>query len=397
MWVFKVILEIPWLIKTFSFTNAMKIKTMITENPPYCSKSILIIILLLASFTKNSTGQMLTLDPIKASELAQIPLNCLQKKYPNKLNQVLGSDEDLLPPEELHPAFFGCFDWHSSVHGHWMLVKLLKLYPELQDTQKIRDLINDNLTSDHIQKEIDYFTGEHNKTFERTYGWAWLLKLAGELYGWNDQDGKSWYNHLKPLADLLVNNFQNFLPKLTYPIRTGEHPNTAFGLSLAYDYAQLTENQELVQLIVDRSMYFYFEDKGCPMNWEPNGFDFLSPCLEEANLMRKILSKEKFALWIEKFFDSSYLTDFILQPAFVSDRSDPKIVHLDGLNFSRAWCLYGISNQLEAEEKKHFKKLGDIHLKTSFPFISSGNYEGEHWLASFALLALTSSPEFKQH
>ncbi len=370
---------------------------MIRKTQSKCLKFFFLAILILGGTTKNSISQMLILDKSTASGMAKIPLNCLQKKYPNKLNQVLGSEEDLLPPEVLHPAFFGCFDWHSSVHGHWMLIKLLKLYPDLHEGQQIRDLINYNLTSEHILKEIEYFKGDHNKTFERTYGWAWLLKLAEELYTWDDQDGRLWYNHLKPLAELLVENYQSFLPKLTYPIRTGEHPNTAFGLSLAFDYAKSIDHQELMRLIVERSMYFYFEDKGCPMNWEPNGFDFLSPCLEEANLMRKILAQDSFASWIENFFNGSSLEFFTLQPAHVSDRSDPKIVHLDGLNFSRAWSLYGISNQLPGELKQHFRELGDVHLDASFPFISSGNYEGEHWLASFALMAIISDPDFEQH
>lgn len=321
-----------------------------------------------------------------ASNLAEIPLKCLQLEYPNKLNQVLGDSIDLLPPSQLHPAFYGCFDWHSSVHGHWMLVKLLKLFPDIPKAALIREKLDQNLSKENIEAEIAYFEGKYNKTFERTYGWAWLLKLAQELNEWDDPQGTIWYANLKALTDLITIKYEEFLPKLTYPIRTGEHPNTAFALSLAYDYALSTDNSSLVELIETRSRDFFIDDVGCPVSWEPNGFDFLSPCLEEANLMERILSPEKYTIWI-----GGFIPDFeVMIPAIVSDRSDPKIVHLDGLNFSRTWCLYGISKSLPDIQKKSLKKIADNHFAASFPYIFSGNYEGEHWLASFALLALTS-------
>jgi hypothetical protein len=330
--------------------------------------------------------KMINLDLETASRLARIPMACLNKEYPNKLNQVLGNMEDLKNPEVLHPAFYGCFDWHSSVHGHWMLIKLVKLFPEIPEKTEIFRIMDQNLRAENIKAEIEYFQGEYNKTYERTYGWAWLLKLAQELNDWDHPKGKTWLANILPLADLIREKYTDFLPNLTYPIRTGEHPNTAFGLSLAYDYATSLNDTTFIQLIESRSKDYYLEDKNCPISWEPNGFDFLSPCLEEANLMEKILSTEHFQAWITDFMpDFSSVT-----PAIVSDRSDPKIVHLDGLNFSRAWCLLGISNSMPKSGKDQLIRKAGEHFNTSFPHLSSGNYEGEHWLTSFALLALTT-------
>jgi hypothetical protein len=335
-----------------------------------------------------SQTEILKLDIETGSTLARIPMACLNKEYPNKLNQVLGDMDDLKNPEVLHPAFYGCFDWHSSVHGHWMLIKLVKLFPDLPEKEEIFRIMDQNLTAENISTEIMYFQGEFNRTFERTYGWAWLLKLAQEMNDWDDPQAEKWLANLLPLADLIKEKYIEFLPNLTYPIRTGEHPNTAFGLSLAYDYATSLGDTAFIQLIESRSMDYYLEDTNCPVSWEPNGFDFLSPCLEEANLMQKILSTGQFQEWIDGFIpDFSSFT-----PAFVSDRSDPKIVHLDGLNFSRAWCLLGISSSMQESRKDKLIRKAADHFNSSFPHLSSGNYEGEHWLTSFAILALTTQP-----
>jgi hypothetical protein len=341
-------------------------------------------------FNTPSRGQIPTmrLNQESATRLAKIPIACLQKEFPNKLNQVLGDHNDLKNPEVLHPAFYGCFDWHSSVHGHWMLIKLVKLFPDIPEKDEIFMIMNQNLSPENINSELVYFQGEYNKTFERTYGWAWLLKLVQELNDWEHPKSKIWLDNIMPLAELISEKYIDFLPKLTYPIRTGEHPNTAFGLSLAYDYASSMNDVKFKELIETRSRDYYQEDKNCPISWEPNGFDFLSPCLEEANLMQKILNKEQFRLWIADFIpDFSSIT-----PAIVSDRSDPKIVHLDGLNFSRAWCLFGISNLIDEPLKDELILKAENHFNASFPHLSSGNYEGEHWLTSFAILAITSQP-----
>jgi len=227
---------------------------------------------------------MLTLA--EANRLASLPLHCMQEEYPNKLNQTIGSEEDLQSPKVLHPAFYGCFDWHSSVHGHWSLVSLLKQFPNLENSEEIREKLAENISKENIEIEILYFKGKYNKSFERTYGWAWLLKLAEELHTWNDPLARELEMNLQPLTDIIVQGYLDFLPKLNYPIRVGEHTNTAFGLTFAYDYAKTVENTALKSLIEQRAKDFYLSDENCPISWEPSGFDFLSPCLEEADIMR---------------------------------------------------------------------------------------------------------------
>ncbi|PID71097.1 MAG: hypothetical protein CR985_01575, partial [Flavobacteriales bacterium] len=302
-------------------------------------------------FTQNVMSNKPELTLQQALNLAQLPLHCLNTEYPNKLSQTLGSDADLKPPRELHPAFYGCFDWHSSVHGHWSLVFLIKNFPNLANADSIKQKLLHNISIENIAAEIDYFKGEHNKSFERTYGWAWLLKLAKEIKTWDNPVAKKLDKNLQPLTDLIVEKYLDFLPKLVYPIRVGEHTNTAFGLSFAYDYAVSANNETLKTLIEKRAKEFYLNDEQCPLNWEPSGFDFLSPCLEEAALMERILSKEEFEPWIQKFLPRITTTDFNITPAIVSDRSDGKLVHLDGVNFSRAWNLLIIAKNLSNKDK----------------------------------------------
>jgi hypothetical protein len=326
----------------------------------------------------------LTLE--EANRLAQLPLNCLQQEYPNKLGQVLASAEELAGPQVLHPAFYGCFDWHSAVHGHWMLVYLLKQFPELADGALIRQKLAENISAENIQIELAYFSQPHNKGYERTYGWAWLLKLAEELQTWEEPLGQQLAQNLQPLAERIVELYLEFLPKLHYPIRVGEHTNTAFGLAFAWDYATSTEQDTLRQLIARRAREFYATDRHCPLTWEPSGYDFLSPCLEEANLMRRVLPPAEFRAWLNDFLPELSDPAFALAPGIVTDRADGKLVHLDGLNFSRAWCLYGIAQALP--EYAHLKAIASQHVHHSLPSIVDGGYEGEHWLASFAAYAL---------
>jgi len=289
----------------------------------------------------------------------------------------------------LHPAFYGCFDWHSAVHGHWSLVKLLKEFPDLENADTIKMKLESNLSKENIIKEVAYFDGEHNKTYERTYGWAWLLKLAEELHTWDDPIANELEKNLQPLTDLLVGKYIEFLPKLLYPIRVGEHPNTAFGLSFAWDYADTVKNDSLKTTIESRAKEFYINDKNCPFSWEPGGFDFLSPCLEEAALMKRILTKKEYKLWLKKFLPQLRDPDFELQPGKVSDRTDGKLVHLDGVNFSRGWSLYKISEDLPGYE--HLKLIANNHINESLPGIVDKNYEGGHWLGSFAIYALSAA------
>lgn len=329
------------------------------------------------------------LDLQQANKLAQLPLKCINTEYPNKLNQTLGSDEDLQSPRELHPAFYGCFDWHSSVHGHWSLVSLLKQFPNLDNADVIRKKLLQNISIKNIEKEVLYFQGKHNKSFERTYGWAWLLKLAEEIYTWDDPTARDLEKNLQPLTDLIVRKYLEFLPKLNYPIRVGEHTNTAFGLTFAWDYAKTTGNTKLLDLIEKRAKEFYSTDTSCPLSWEPSGFDFLSPCLEEAAIMKRILSHDEFQKWLADFLPQLKDKDFAFPVGEVSDRTDGKLVHLDGVNFSRAWNLYTIVKGIP--ELNHLKQIANQHINYSLPNLIGDSYEGGHWLGSFAIYALNSA------
>jgi hypothetical protein len=339
--------------------------------------------------TRKST-KVTTLSLTEANRLAGLPLECIQEEYPNKLGQTIGGEEDLQPPKVLHPAFYGCFDWHSSVHGHWSLVSLLKQFPKLENSAEIREKLAENISKENIEIEVDYFNGKYNKSYERTYGWAWLLKLAEELHTWDDPLARKLETNLQPLTDRIVQGYVDFLPKLNYPIRVGEHTNTAFGLTFAYDYAKTVGNTELQNLITTRAKDFFMSDANCPISWEPSGFDFLSPCLEEADIMRRVLDKQAFKTWLQTFLPQLADQDFQLATGRVSDRTDGKLVHLDGVNFSRAWCLYGIAK--EFPEYAHLKNIANQHVNYSLPSIVDGNYEGTHWLGSFAIYALNTAP-----
>lgn len=328
------------------------------------------------------------LDLSQANRLASLPFKCLQTEYPNKTSQVLDTKEDLGSPRELHPAFYGCFDWHSSVHGHWSLVKLLKDFPELNNREEILEKLKQNITEENIQGEIAYFNRKQEYSFSRTYGWTWLLKLQMELNTWQNEDAQQMAKNLQPLTDVLVSRYQEFLPKLLYPIRVGTHNNSAFGMSFAYDYAIHAKNQNLKSSIEEAAKRLYSNDKNCPISWEPDGFDFLSPCLEEVSLMQRILSPEELNSWLDVFLPELKTKEFELEVAKVSDREDGHLVHLDGLNFSRAWVFYRLAKQFP-EKYGHLKQLGDVHLAHSLPSIVDGSYEGEHWLASFALYAMS--------
>lgn len=328
----------------------------------------------------------------EANNLVELPLNCINTEYPNKLGQTLENKEAIGEPSELHPAFYGCFDWHSSVHAHWSLVSLLKQFPDLKKAETIREKLKESLSAENIQGEIDYFKREQSDSFERTYGWAWLLKLAEEIETWNDPLAEELSQNLAPLTDLIVKKYIEFLPKLNYPIRVGEHANTAFGLSFAYDYAVAAEHTELKELISKRAKNFYLKDDDCPLTWEPSGFDFLSPCLEEVSIMSRVLPKNAFEMWLEDFLPQLKSKDFEMEVGEVSDRTDGKLVHLDGLNFSRAWVFYGLINKYP-EKFSHLKELADRHVAYSFPNLVGDSYEGGHWLGTFAIYALQESKD----
>jgi len=266
------------------------------------------------------------------------------------------------------------------------MVTLLQQFPEMEKAEEVRAILKRNITKENVATELAYFEGELNTSYERTYGWAWLLKLAETLHEWDDPFAKELEDTLQPLTDNIVAKYLTFLPKLVYPIRVGEHTNTAFGLSFAYDYAVSVNNMELKNLIEKRAIDFYGNDRNCPITWEPSGYDFLSPCFEEIDIMRRVMPKEDFKTWLRNFMPQLIDKEFSIAVGEVSDRSDGKLVHLDGLNFSRAWVLYGLANEFPAYE--HVTNVANKHIQYSYPNLVGDSYEGGHWLGSFAIYAL---------
>jgi hypothetical protein len=356
--------------------------------------SIVLLVALSSQSPSQSGTRAPALTPAQASHFAALALKCIQKEFPNKPDHTINDQDDVRRPREMHPAFYGCLDWHSTVHGHWMLVHLLKLFPNLPESKQIRAALEANLSEKNIAGEMAYLKQPSRASFERTYGWAWLLKLTEELRGWNDKDGRRWSKNLQPLADAFVEKYLAFLPKQNYPIRTGVHPNTAFGLAFALDYARAAGDKKLEALIVERAQTYYGHDVNYPAGWEPGGEDFFSPALMEADLMRRVLAKPDFVSWLRKFLPDLTRNQpkALLEPAVVTDRTDPKLVHLDGLNLSRAWCMASIANALPSNDplQRILAKSASAHANAALPYIASGNYEGEHWLASFAVYMLTT-------
>ncbi len=324
----------------------------------------------------------------QSSHFAALALKGIGTEFPNKPDHIIREAGDVKSPHELHPAFYGCFDWHSSVHGHWMLVRLLKVRPGMPEADAIREALRANLTKENLAAETAYLLQPGRGSFERTYGWAWLLKLADELHGWDDPDGREWSANLSPLADAFVGKYLEFLPKLTYPIRVGTHSNTAFGLAFALDYARGAGREDLAELICSRARDYFGGDANYPASWEPGGEDFLSAALIEADLMRRVMSAGEFQRWFGRFLPE--IPPSLLTPAVVTDRSDPRIVHLDGLNLSRAACLWSIAKALPAADPlgRTLRAAAERHAAASLPHVASGDYAGEHWLASFAVWML---------
>jgi hypothetical protein len=348
----------------------------------------------LLALAQQPKPDQLSLTQTEASHFASLALKCVRKEYPNKPDHTINDADDVRNPRTMHASFYGCYDWHSSVHGHWMLVHLLRLFPSMPEARDIRVALNANLSARNIKNEVAYLNQPNRASFERTYGWAWLLKLAEDLHGWNDADGKRWSQNLQPLADAFAEKYLAFLPKQTYPIRTGVHPNTAFGLAFALDYARASGNQKLATLIVERSRTYYGHDVNYPGSWEPGGEDFFSPALMEADLMRRVMNQREFARWFHSFLPgiARGAPKELLQPAIVTDRSDPKLVHLDGLNLSRAWCMRSIAAALPRNDpaRRMLARSAAAHANAGLEHVASGNYEGEHWLASFAVYLLTT-------
>lgn len=344
-------------------------------------------------FSKSQFSDTPVLNEKKAEYLYHFAYDCIDKEYPNKLNGVLGDDSYLAPPRILHPAFYGCFDWHSSVHGHWTLVTILREFPDFKYRDEILAKISKTITKENIQEETEYFNDNHNKDYERTYGWAWLFKLDEALRESKFPRSEILQQNLSPLVNVLSAKFIEFLDKLNYPIRIGEHNNIAFAMSFAYDYAKKYD-AKLAAKIEEKARLYFMNDCDCPLTWEPGGTDFLSPCLQEASLMMKVLPEKEFRKWLKNFMPGFEKNPAkFLEPAVVSDRSDGKLAHLDGLNFSRAWCLFEMGKSLKNQK---MIDLGTTHFNYSYEKMDSGEYAGAHWLASFALYALKASPNLSK-
>jgi hypothetical protein len=324
-----------------------------------------------------------TLTSETAGRFAEIALGHVTKQYPHKLDQVLESPEDLLGPRALHPIFFGSFDWHSCVHGYWLLMRVARLFPALPVTGRIRTLFDEMLCEANVAGERAYLDRAYTGGFERPYGWAWLLALHGEA----QRQEADWAANLAPLAAAFAERFKSYLPKLTYPIRTGTHYNSAFAMILAGEWSAQND-PALAASIEERARSYYGADRACP-GWEPGGDDFLSPALTEGLLMKRVLPAEEFQAWFAAFLPdlAKGAPASLFTPALVSDRSDGKIAHLDGVNLSRAWCWRGLAEALDQDLAALARSTADAHLDASLPHVA-GDYMGEHWLATFALLAL---------
>lgn len=313
---------------------------------------------------------------------ARLALDCVHKEYPNKIAHAMNSDADARPPRELTPAFYGCYDWHSSVHGHWLLARLARLHPDAPYAGDARAALARSLTEANIAREVVYLDATGRQTFERPYGLAWLLQLAAELREWDAPHAQIWSAALRPLEEATIARISAWLPKLQYPIRTGEHNNTAFSLGLMLDYARAAKNSAFATLIEQRARTYYLNDKACPVGYEPSGEDFLSPCLSEADLMRRILGPAEFAAWFKTFLPTA-----AFEPTRVSDVTDGKLYHLAGLNLSRAWMLEGIASALAPNSARRAGLLDQAgKLKaTGLEAIQAAHYEGGHWLGTFAV------------
>lgn len=337
--------------------------------------------------------QKLELTTEMASKLASMPLKCINQEYPNKTAHVINTEKDaILTPKELHPSFYGCFDWHSSVHGHWMLVRLLRTVPDLENKDKIISILDKSFSPEKIKEEASYFTKyQVAQNFERTYGWAWILKLDEELARWNHPKAKIWHQNLKPLTDEILSLWKAYLPKQTYPNRTGVHPNTAFAMSFAIDWARQVGDTSFEEELSEKAKVFYLNNVKTPAYLEPDSSDFFSPSLEIAELMSRILPQKDFEQWLNQFYEKRSLEN-IEQIPIISDVNDYQTVHLVGLSFSKAWAMKNIINALPEKNaiRKRFEISREKFIENSLPIIFQGNYGGDHWLASFAVYALTN-------
>lgn len=346
-----------------------------------------------AGQTPMDSQEPISSPDIMAERFARLALDCVGREYPNKISHVMQSDADAQAPRALHPVFYGCYDWHSSVHGHWLLVRILHLYPETPLRDEIVAALDANFTEEAVAGEVAYFQAEGRNSYERPYGLAWFLQLIAELGEWDDPQANEWAQTLRPLEAEVVAQVEDWLPKLAYPIRIGTHNQTAFAFGLFLDYARTVGNAELAQLVAAKTHEFHDGDTDCPLGYEPSGEDFLSPCLMEADLMRRVMSPDGFADWLSAFLPQipkDGAGDW-LEPGIVLDPSDGKLVHLDGVNLSRAWALEGIANALPPDDPRRsaLAAAASAHAAEGIASVSDEHYAGGHWLASFATYYVT--------
>ncbi len=335
------------------------------------------------------------LDEAAAGRFAGLALACVHLEYPNKIAHVLAGDADVQPPRLLTPVFFGCYDWHSAVHGHWLLARLARLYPKAPFAERARAALRQSFMAEKVAVEITYLRGPGRASFERPYGLAWLLQLAAELRSWPDPEAARWAAALAPLEAEAALRVKAWLPKLRYPIRVGEHSQTAFAFGLIRDWAVAAGDAAMLALIDERSRSYYLADRNCPLQFEPSGEDFLSPCLAEADLMRRVLRREEFGRWLLRLLPGiarDGRADW-LAPGIVTDRADPKLAHIDGLNLSRAWMLRGIAAGIGENDRRRPALLAAAtrHAEAALPAVTGEHYEGGHWLGSFAVYLLGGS------
>jgi len=334
----------------------------------------------------------IVLDVNAAQRFANLALACVHREYPNKIAHALNSDADVLPPRKLTPAFYGCYDWHSAVHGHWLLARLARTFPDAEFTPRAVEALEQSLTAENILQEVAYLRGEGRGTFERPYGLAWLLQLGAELREWNPR-GQQLAANLQPLEKVVVERIANWLPKLPFPVRSGEHSQTAFAMGLMLDYARIAGLAGFSEPLMVKARQFYLGDSDCPLAYEPSGEDFLSPCLAEADVMRRVLPRGDFDMWLRKFMPQipASADGGWLRPVVSPDPSDGKLAHLDGLNLSRAWMMEGIAAGLPHGDERlpAINAAADAHRHAGLAAVTGEHYEGGHWLGSFAVYLLT--------
>ena len=346
--------------------------------------------MLACTASAQAAGTMM--DEAAAGRFAALALACVHREYPNKISHVLAGDMDVRAPRSLTPVFYGCFDWHSSVHGHWLLVRLLREFPSAPFAAPARAALATSFTTERVAAEVAYLRDPGRVSFERPYGLAWLLQLAAELRSWEDEDARRWSATLAPLESEAAERIRSWLPKLRYPIRVGEHSQTAFAFGLIRDWARIANDEAMRALIDERSRAYYRGDADCPLAYEPSGEDFLSPCLAEADLMRRVLAPDEYSGWLARFMPGipKEAGKAWLLPGIVTDRKDPKLAHIDGLNLSRAWMLRGIAAGLPAGDARRpaLEAAAERHAEAALPAVTGEHYEGGHWLGSFAVYLL---------